>query len=81
MEAFHTLCTNRRYDTPELTDAEILVMIISALEWKKHNGRIKLLTDNKGYNFIKKLGIEFIWNSCSSSLEAFHNQNLTFSRI
>lgn len=76
MEAFHTLCTNRRYDTPELTDAEILVMIISALEWKKHNGRIKLLTDNKGYNFIKKLGIEFIWNSCSSSLEAFHNQNL-----
>lgn len=54
MEAFHTLCTNRRYDTPELTDAEILVMIISALEWKKHNGRIKLLTDNKGYNFIKK---------------------------
>ena len=51
MEAFHTLCTNRRYDTPELTDAEILVMIISALEWKKHNGRIKLLTDNKGQQF------------------------------
>ena len=54
MEAFHTLCTNRRYDTPELTDAEILVMIISALEWKKHNGRIKLLTDNKEYEKMSR---------------------------
>ena len=47
MRAFHTLST--KYGTERITlhDFELLIMILSALEWKRHNGEIVLHTDKK----------------------------------
>jgi hypothetical protein len=36
--------------------------MLSALEWRKHNGGIKMITDNTGAEYYRKLGIDHIWN-------------------
>jgi hypothetical protein len=36
--------------------------MLSALEWRKHNGGIKMITDSAGAEYYRKLGIDHIWN-------------------
>lgn len=36
--------------------------VISALEWRKHNGEIRMCTDKIGAAFYRQLGIDGIWN-------------------
>lgn len=45
-----------------LCDFEIFCTILSALLWRKYNGSIKLYTDKVGYEYYKKLGLEFLWD-------------------
>ena len=63
--AFHVLWTKPSRATSHgfsMNEAEILTMIISALMWQKHNGTIKLYTDNTGYAFIKKHDLLNLWD-------------------
>lgn len=46
-----------------LEDFEILTTILSALEWRKYNGKIKLVADKRAIDFYKKTGIDCIWDS------------------
>ena len=48
MDAFHTIWTEpaRMKDVYGMLDYEILVMIISALNWRKYNGNITLYADD-----------------------------------
>lgn len=73
MRAFHTLST--KYGTERITlhDFELLIMILSALEWKRHNGEIVLHTDKKCKEYIDGLGISFIWDEIIVSLDEFHS--------
>lgn len=57
-----------------MNDAEILTMIISALMWQKHNGTIKLYTDNTGYEFIKKHDLLNLWDG-GIDTELLENNN------
>lgn len=63
--AFHVLWTKpatiggKRFS---MNDAEILTMVVSALMWQKHNGSIKLYTDNAGYAFIRDKELSALWN-------------------
>lgn len=41
---------------------ELLCTILSALLWRKNNGSIKLYTDEIGYQYYKKLGLDFLWD-------------------
>ena len=45
-----------------LHDFEILTLILSALKWREKNGKIKLYTDNVGYDFYKKLDLLNLWD-------------------
>lgn len=63
--AFHVIWTkpSKVSGNPfSMNDAEILTMIISALMWQKHNGTIKLYTDNTGYAFIKEHNLLNLWD-------------------
>ena len=67
MNAFHTLRT--RGDHFSMQRFELLTMIISALEWRKHNGSIKLVTDRRGADYIRSLDIADIYDEIDASLD------------
>jgi hypothetical protein len=46
-----------------MEDFEILVAVLSALEWQRHNGSIKLYTDATGAEYLERLGLSFLWAS------------------
>jgi len=63
--AFHTLWTKPVTTAGklfEMSTAEILTMIVSALMWRKHNGSIKLYTDKAGYEFVSKHNLLELWD-------------------
>ena len=65
MRAFHTLRTKNKSDFT-LADFEILTLILSALEWRQHNGEIFLCTDTTGKNFLSDLNL---WDGVSTALD------------
>ena len=75
--AFHVLwtkpCTSNGKDF-SMNYAEILTMIVSALMWQKHNGSIKLYTDNAGYTFIEKHDLLKLWDG-GIDTEVLENNN------
>ena len=64
MDAIHIL-RKKKY----IADFESFVMVLSALEWRKHNGNIKLVTDQLGLDFVQKHGIANVWNRIDVSLD------------
>lgn len=68
MRAFQTLRTKNKSDF-HLADFEIFTLILSALEWRKHNGEIFLYTDTRGKKFFDEVGISDIWNDVSIALD------------
>lgn len=68
MDAFHIL----RVRNPQqfsLFDFELFTIAISALEWRKHNGFIKLVTDNRGAEYINRCGLTEVWDSIEILLD------------
>lgn len=47
----------------ELEDFEILTTILSALNWKKNGGSIKLYADKTAIDYYKQIGIYDIWDT------------------
>ena len=66
MRAFHTLRTKNKL---ELADFEIFTLILSALEWQRHNGEIFLYTDAAGKTFLNDAGLSDLWNGVDTSLD------------
>lgn len=64
MRAFHTLRTRGK-----LADFEILTLILSALEWRRHNGEIFLYTDTAGKKFFEAAGLLKLWDGVDTSLD------------
>jgi hypothetical protein len=67
MTAFHTNWTKPFFlrnpnSSYFIEDYELLTTILSALEWRKHNGGIKMVTDLVGMEYYRRLGITHIWN-------------------
>lgn len=46
----------------ELKDFELLSTILSALEWRRHNGSIKMYTDNVAADYYEKCGLSGLWD-------------------
>ena len=68
MRAFHTLRTKNKADfRPD--DFEIFTLILSALEWRKHNGEIFLFTDSVGRKFFSDLGILEIYDGVNTAFD------------
>ena len=43
-------------------DFELLTTALSALNWRKHNGTISMITDSAGYEFYEKNGLLSLWD-------------------
>ncbi|MBR4904904.1 MAG: hypothetical protein IKZ53_09565 [Selenomonadaceae bacterium] len=68
MRAFHTLRTKNKLDFA-LVDFEIFTLILSVLEWQKHNGKIFLYTDTTGKNYLANAGLLNLWDGADTSLD------------
>lgn len=50
-------------------DFELFTTALSALEWRRHNGEIAMITDTAGYEFYKKRGLLSLWNEVKTTLD------------
>ena len=67
IDAFHSNWTApffalKKQNEYYIEDFEILTTILSALEWRKNNGTIKMVTDKVGADYYERLGITSIWD-------------------
>ena len=84
MKAFHVTSTapsRTYYGRPgqrafQLEDFEILTTILSALEWRRHNGPIKLYTDTIGADYYTQINLSTLWDAGidTDTLEHCHLQ-------
>ena len=72
MDAFHTFRV-RHAENFIMSDFELFTLIISALEWRKHNGSIKLVTDCVGAEYICSCGLSEVWNRIDISLDEMNS--------
>lgn len=67
MQAFHTNWTRpffarqpgADYDIP---DFDLLTTILSAMNWRRHNGSIAMITDSIGADYYRRLGLDILWD-------------------
>ncbi len=76
MIAIHSNWTKPFYTKKDLNteyriaDYDVVTTILSALKWRQYNGSIIMVTDNRGLEYYKKLGITGIWDlGVDTSLE------------
>jgi len=67
MNAFHSNWTKpytlRNPGKPyHIEDYDLLTAILSALQWRRHNGGIKMITDSIGAEYYHRLGLSHIWD-------------------
>lgn len=62
MKAFHTLRTHIEQGPVRMRDFELFTLLLSALEWRKHNGEIALLTDHAGADYLQNCGLSEVWD-------------------
>ena len=43
-------------------DFELLTTILSAMEWRKHNGSIRMYSDQTACDYYRKLGLDILWD-------------------
>ena len=83
LKAFHSNWTRpfflRNKDRPYfIEDYDLLTTILSALEWKKHNGNIEMVTDKTGKEYYLMLGITHIWDSeINTSLDMLDSEHIS----
>lgn len=73
MLAVHTFwskpCRIKNHDAVVISDIEMLVLVLSALEWKKHNGTIIMVTDTQGLSYFEEHDILDIWDDCRTDMD------------
>ncbi len=73
MNAFHIFSSApffaKHKDKPLSIDkTEAYCAVLSALEWKKHNGGIVMITDSQGKRLFDEMGISSVWDKVEPSL-------------
>lgn len=82
LNAFHSNWTKPFFfggkgHTYFVEDFELLTTILSALEWRKHNGGIKMITDTSGMEYYTNLGLAHIWDmGIETSLDLLDNERI-----
>ena len=76
MDAFHTLRVRGPRETFALEDFELFTLTLSALEWRKHNGSIKLVTDCIGVEYLYECGLSEAWNETEILLDEMDGLNI-----
>lgn len=52
-----------------IPDFELLTSILSVLTWQRNNGQIKMITDRKGAEYFRLMGMHGLWDEMESSLD------------
>ncbi len=76
MDAFHTLRVRGKRETFPLHNFELFTLLISALEWRKHNGSIKMVTDSAGAEFLEVYGLIDAWDETTILLDDMQSLNI-----
>ena len=58
---------------------EVLTMVLSCLNWKKYEGPIKLYTDQPFYDYIKDLGLLWLWDEIDLETLKTLPENVNYS--
>ena len=53
----------------EAEDFELLTTALSALNWRRFNGRITMVTDSAGYEFYEKNNLLTLWDDVKTTLD------------
>ena len=69
MYAFHALRARGPQETFALEDFALFAMLLSALEWRRHNGRVKLITDSVGIEYLDTCGLLDAWDETEVLLD------------
>lgn len=73
MEAFHSFWSepNRCRNGGEIRfpDYEQLTAILSALEWRRHSGPVRMVTDTQGAGFFAAAGLDVFWDGIGTALD------------
>lgn len=74
MNAFHIFSSAPFFaknpeGTLRLDKTEAYCMVISALQWRKKNGNIIMITDSRGAELFTRLGVNSIWNNVDCRLD------------
>ena len=73
MEAFHSFWSEpnkgRNGGSIRIPDYEQLTAILSALEWRRHNGPIRMITDTEGLHFLEAAGLAPFWDRIETTLD------------
>lgn len=66
MNAFHIISTApffaKKSGAFSVEDFDLYCTVLSALSWRKHNGRISLYTDTAGEEYYRRTGLIDIWD-------------------
>ena len=58
-----------------IEDYDLLTTVLSALQWRAHNGGIQMVTDTTGAQYYRQLGLEHIWDlGITTSLDALDSE-------
>ncbi len=76
MDAFHTLRVRGKREAFPLHNFELFTLLISALEWRKHNGSIKMVTDSAGAEFLEVYGLIDAWDETTILLDDMQSLNI-----
>lgn len=76
MDAFHTLRVRGKKANFPLHRFELFTLLISALEWRKHNGSIKLITDSVGAEYLDRCGLIDAWDETQILLDDMKSLNI-----
>ena len=73
MEAFHSFWTEpgrcRNGGAVFFPDYEQLTAILSAAQWRKHSGRVRMITDTEGAFFFRESGLDAFWDEVDVLLD------------
>ena len=73
MKAFHSFWSRpnyvRNHGEIGFPDFELLTAILSALHWRRHNGSIRMITDERGAAYFRQLGLEGVWDEIDTGLD------------
>lgn len=78
MEAFHSFWSEpnriRNQGEVSLPDFEQLTAVLSALEWKRHSGKILMITDTAGEAFLRQAGLLPFWSEVRTDLDGLKGE-------
>ena len=68
MKGFYSIWTKPFFDSSSkkeyyMRDFELLTLMVSSLEWRKHNGPVKMFADDTALQYLKKMGLQELFDN------------------